>query len=130
MRELTFHIAVRISRLLRPTQPNSIDDRGVIEFIRENRIFRSQHRLEDAGVGVKAGRIQDCILALVKFRQLSFQLFVNVLRSADEPNRAQPGTVLVQRLFGKTDHLAVGLELLQEYLRFFYSKCDKQSTHS
>lgn len=72
MRELTFHIAVRISRLLRPTQPNSIDDRGVIEFIRENRIFRSQHRLEDAGVGVKAGRIQDCILALVKFRQLSF----------------------------------------------------------
>lgn len=50
---LTIEISMRIPKLLSLAEPDPVDDGRVVESIREHCVLRSEHGLEEAGVGVK-----------------------------------------------------------------------------
>ena len=60
-------------------------------------------RLEHAAVGVEAGRVQDGVLRVEEIRNSLFQLFVQVLGTADETDGGHAVSVGVHRFLGCFD---------------------------
>ena len=48
------HVAVAVSCALCLAQADSVDDAGVVQFIRDNAVFLGQQRFEQASIGVEA----------------------------------------------------------------------------
>ena len=67
-------------------KPDAVDDRGVIEFVRDDRVFGLHQRLEHAAVGVETRAVKDRVVQAQKGRDLRLQLAVHFLRAADEPH--------------------------------------------
>jgi len=88
-------------------QADPIDDRGVVESVGDDRAVLIQKGLEDPAIGVEAGSVENRVISLQELRDLLFQLFVDVLRAADEPNRAHPIAPLVQGPMGSLDDLGM-----------------------
>lgn len=57
---------MRVPVLLRLTEPDSVNDRSMVERVREHRVFWRQHGLEETGVGVEARPVEDRVFALVE----------------------------------------------------------------
>ena len=49
-----------------------------------------QKRFEQAAVGIEAGRVKYGVFFFQETRQGAFELLVQILRAADEPNRGKP----------------------------------------
>ena len=55
-----------------------------VKRVADQGVFRPQEGLEQPGVGVEAGRVQDSILGAHELGQAPLQLLVYVLGAADE----------------------------------------------
>mmetsp|Transcript_15771 Transcript_15771/g.61620 ORF Transcript_15771/g.61620 Transcript_15771/m.61620 type:complete len:316 (-) Transcript_15771:157-1104(-) len=92
------HVLVAVALGL--AEAHAVDDRRVVQLVRQDRVFRRQQGLEEACVGVEAAGIENAVLLAVEARHLSLQLLVDVLRAADEAHRAEAIAARVQRLLG------------------------------
>lgn len=88
-------------------KPDSIDDGRVVQSIADDGVLGSEDSLEEAGIGVEAAGKEDAIFMLVIVCNYFLQLLVNVLSSADEPNRAHAETMRVQGPFGCFDESGI-----------------------
>ena len=68
----------------------------MIQFIGYHRILVRQYRLEQTAIRVEAGGIEDRVLGPEKLADFSLELFVYLLRPADEANGRQSVTPLLK----------------------------------
>lgn len=61
-----------ITELLRLAESDAINNGGVVEGVREDRVFWSKHGLEETSVRVETWPVQDRILAIVEFGKTVF----------------------------------------------------------
>jgi hypothetical protein len=69
----------------------------VVELIAQDGVLWAEQHLEEAGVGVKARRVQDRVGRAVKGRDACLEPLVQVLRAADEAHRGEAKAVAVER---------------------------------
>mmetsp|Transcript_38072 Transcript_38072/g.95765 ORF Transcript_38072/g.95765 Transcript_38072/m.95765 type:complete len:240 (+) Transcript_38072:1486-2205(+) len=104
------HVHVLVAVAFRLAQSNTVDDGSVVELIRDDGVLRIEHDLEETGVRVKAGCVQDRILHAVELADLGLEFLVQILSTADETYGAQSKTMGVHGLFG---HLLQRLVIAQ-----------------
>jgi hypothetical protein len=93
------HVVVGIAETLRFTQTYAVDDRGMVQGIGNNRIFRAQQSFEQTAVGIETGGIQDRIFHTEELSEFLFKLLVAVLRTADKTYRGHAEAVAVHPRF-------------------------------
>jgi hypothetical protein len=79
---------MQVTKTLGFAEPDPIDDRSMVQFIRNNGILVVKKRFKHAAIGVKSRGIKDGILGSQELRDLGFQFFMNVLGSANEADAA------------------------------------------
>ena len=94
------HIVIAVAIALRPAQADTVDDAGVVQLIRDNRILLTQQGFEQAAVGIETGGVEDGILGAQKVAYCLLQLLVQGLGAADKPHRGHAITPLLQALRG------------------------------
>ena len=78
------HIVVLIAKSLRFGQPHAINDAGVIQGVRNDRILFPENSLEEPAIGVKTGRIKDGVLCTQILTDTMLKLLVERLGSTYE----------------------------------------------
>lgn len=66
------------------TESHSINDRSVIECVTDDKILRSVNGFEETCIGIEATGEENCVFSIVVCSDNLFQLFVNILSSADK----------------------------------------------
>ena len=97
------HVAIGESVALGLRQPDAIDDRGVVQRIRDDGVLLAEQRLEDGAVGVEAGGEEDGIIGAEVVRDATLKCEVQVGRAADEAHRRHAEAMGVQRLLRRGD---------------------------
>ena len=98
------HIHVLVAESARLAESDTINDGGMIELIRNDRIFCRQTSFEKPGIRVESGRVQDRIVEFVERSDFTFELLMDVLRTADEPHRAHSEAVRVKGILRRLDN--------------------------
>src|SRR6266446_6951354 len=93
------HVVVGVAQALRFAKPDAIDDAGVVKFVRDNGIFRSEQGLEQATVSIKARAIKDGVFHAQEFAEFGLELLMDALRAANEANTGHAVTPFVERFF-------------------------------
>ena len=101
------HVAVRVAVALGLAQADAVDDRGVVEGVRDDGVLRAEQGLEQAAVGIETRGVEDRVVGAEKVRNGSLELLVQVLRAADEPHAGETEAMIVQRLVGGGDDVRV-----------------------
>ena len=55
-------IVVAIAEALRFAEADAVNDAGVVEFVGDDGVLRSQQRLEEPAVGIEAGAVEKRVL--------------------------------------------------------------------
>ena len=97
------HVAVRVAQPARLAEPDPVDDRGVVELIRDDRVLLAEQRLEQAAVRVEAGAEEDRVVGTEELGQTLLELAVQRLGAADEADRGHAVAPAVERLVGRLD---------------------------
>jgi hypothetical protein len=79
----------------------------MVQGVGDDGVVLAQQRLEQAAVGVEAGRIQDGVVLAEEAGNLRLQLLVQVLGAADEAYRGHAEAVAVQCVLGRLDQVRV-----------------------
>ena len=79
----------------------------MVERIGDNRIFFRQQGFEESTVGIKTSRIEDGIFGAEEIRDDALQLFVRILRTADETYRSHAVTACIHACLGGFDEFFV-----------------------
>src|SRR5271163_4592093 len=90
------HVTITVTKFCRLAEPDAVDDAGMIQFVRDDSVFRLQDCLKQPAVGIEAGTIEDAVVRSQESAQSLFQLLVNGLRTTDEANTRQPITPILQ----------------------------------
>ena len=98
------HVGVAVAQPAGLAEPDAVDERGVVELVGDDRVLGAEQHLEDAAVGVEAGRVEDRRLGAEEVRQPRLELGVQGLRAADEAHAGHAEAPLVQRFCGGGDH--------------------------
>ena len=101
------HIVVGIAETLRFTQAHAVDDRRMVQRIRDNSVFRPQQRFKQAAVGIKARGVENRVFHTEEIRQFFLKLLMRVLGTADEAHRGHPEAVAVHAGFRRGDQFRV-----------------------
>ena len=91
------HVVVVVAVALRLAEPDAVDDRGVVERVGDDRVLLAEQRLEEAAVGVEAGRVEDGVLGAEEGREPGLERLVHLLGAADEADRGHAVAVAVER---------------------------------
>src|SRR5690625_3090667 len=91
-------------------EAHPIDDGRVVELIGNNGILRAKKGFKYSRISIKCCSIQDRIFHPEKFGYSLFQLFMNGLGAADEPNGRHAVAVRVNRVFGRLNYTRVRRE--------------------
>ena len=67
-----------VTILLRLAEADTVDDRSVVEFVRNDGVIGRQQDLEQSGVGVETARVENGIFATVELGYLLFQGLKNI----------------------------------------------------
>ena len=94
------HVVVGVAQAPRLAEPDAVDHRGVVEGIGDDRVLRPQQGLEQAGVGIEAGGIEDRILHPEKAGEALFERLVLLLGAADEAHRSHPVAIAIEGRLG------------------------------
>ena len=101
------HVGVGIAVTLGLAQAHAVDDRCVVEGIRDDGILFVENRTEKTTVGIEAGRIENGVFGVEIFRDGFLQLLVDVLGTADEAHRRHAEAALVHHVLGTFNQTAV-----------------------
>ena len=96
-------VAVVVAQALRLRQADAVDDARVVERVRDDRVLLAGQRLEQAAVGVEAGRIEDRVVGAEEGGEPALELAVHGLGAADEAYRGHAVAVAVERRVGGGD---------------------------
>ena len=91
------HVVVGVAEALGLGEPDAVDDRGVVQRVRNDRVLFDEQRLEQAAIGVEAGAVEDRVLHAEEARDPRLELLVLLLRAADEAHRGHAVAVAVER---------------------------------
>ena len=97
------HVRIGIAVPDRLAKTDAVNDGSVVERVGDDGILRGQQRLEDAAVGVETRSIEDGVLRMEEVGNSLFQLFVQILGSADEADGGHTVAALVHGLLGRVD---------------------------
>jgi hypothetical protein len=89
---------------LRFAEPDSVDDRRMIQLIRNDRILRTEESFKEPAVGIETGRIENRVFHAQKLAQLSLELLMHTLGAADEAHARESIPPSVERLVGRPVH--------------------------
>lgn len=81
----TGHVSMLVSIFLCFTQPDTIDDGGMIQFITNHCIFRCEQSFEQSCIRIETTDIRNGVFAFMELRNLAFQFFVYILETIREP---------------------------------------------
>ena len=101
------HVVVGVAEPLRLAQAHAVDDGGVVQRIRDDRVLGAQEALEQTRVGVETTGEEDRVFHAQEIAQPLFQTLVGKLGAADEPDRRHAESVFAQRLPGGLDQPGV-----------------------
>ena len=101
------HVGIGVAVTHRLREPHAVDDRGVVQRIRDDGVLLREERFENAAVGVEAGGVENRVLRAEIIGDRTFQLLVNILAAADEPHRRHAETPFVHGPFGRFDQAFV-----------------------
>ena len=101
------HVVIGIAEALRFAQTYAVDNGGMVQCVRNDRVFCTQQRLKQTSVGVKAGGVQNRIFHAQEISQLLLKLLVAVLRAADKAHGGHTKPVGVHAVFGGGNQLRV-----------------------
>jgi hypothetical protein len=101
------HVVVPVAVPLRLAQPDAVDDRGVIELVRDDRVLLAEEHFEEAAVRIETGRIENRVVRSEELRHCALELLVEILRSADEPHGREAQTSGMHRVARRFDELLV-----------------------
>ena len=93
------HVGIGVTEALGLAESNPVNDRRMVQCVRNDRIFCTQKRLEHSGIGVKTGREEDRVVMAKEGREPPFKLAVDVLGAADKADRGHAVAVGVKRRF-------------------------------
>ena len=96
-------VAVRVPESRGLAEPDPVDDRRVVEGVRDDGIIWSEQRLEEPAVRVEARAEQDRVVGAEKRRQPFLELLVQRLCPADEPHRRHSESPALERVAGRLD---------------------------
>src|SRR5690606_3906198 len=77
-------------------QANAVNDRGMVEGVGDNGVLLTQQRLEETGIRIEAGGVEDRILHAEEARYLRLELLVLLLRAADEADGSHAVAIAVE----------------------------------
>jgi hypothetical protein len=90
-------------------EANTVDDRGVVELVRVETVRLLQDCREEPFVCVPTGHVEDRVFGPEEGSDLGLELFVQLLRAADETYGGQARTPTVDRLLLRlTDPRVIG----------------------
>ncbi len=78
----TFHVLVLVPPPLGLAESDAVDDRGVVELVRDDGVFLADQLLEDSGVGVKAAGVKDGILLAMEAGDLALNVLQESINGA------------------------------------------------
>ena len=82
---------------------HTIDNRGMVQRIRYNRIVFAEQRFEKPAVRVETRAVKNRIFRSEILGYLSFELLVQILRTADKTNGRHAVPTMIHRLFSRFD---------------------------
>ncbi len=80
------HVPVRVDLAARPREPHAVDDRGVVEGVRDEQVRLAGNDGQDAGVGREARLEDEGSLDALEGGQVVLELFVEGHRAGDRPH--------------------------------------------
>src|SRR5690349_4755716 len=89
------------------TKTNAINDGSMVELIGNDGVLLVVQGLKNATIGIKCSHVQDCVLSTQKGRYLFFQLFMNILCTANKTYTAHAITPEVNVFFSSFNHLGM-----------------------
>nr|GEU28576.1 hypothetical protein [Tanacetum cinerariifolium] len=98
------HVVVSVAQARGLAQADAVNDRGVVQGVRNNGVVLVEQRFEHAAVGVEGGCVQDGVFGAEEGRDRAFQLLVHGLRAADETHRRQAVAVFFGGVDGRLRH--------------------------
>src|SRR5207237_7017025 len=93
------HVVMLVTKALRFTEPDAVDDRGVIQFIADDRVFVGENGFKKAAIRVERTRVKNRFLSPKKSRERGFELLVNVLGAANETDTGHSQAMIVEGFF-------------------------------
>ena len=88
-------------------EPDAVDDGRVVQRVGDDRVLLVEERLEQAAVGVEAGRVEDRVLGPEEARDGRLELLVDVLGAADEPDAREAEAPPLEPVPGGPDEVGV-----------------------
>src|SRR5262249_54998608 len=101
------HVIVSVTEAVGLAQAHSVDDAGVIQLVRQDRVFFSKDRLEEPTVGVPARRVKDRVVLAEEAGNGSFKSLVQILGATDESHGGQTIPVMVETFVSSGDESGV-----------------------
>ena len=101
------HIVILVAPALGFAQPYTIDNGGVIQFVRNNSVFFTKNGFKKTAIGIEAGGIEDGILHAYKAGNTAFQFLMDALRAADEADGGKTKAPFIIRSLGGVDQLLI-----------------------
>ena len=101
------HVTVRITVAHSLAQTHAVDDRGMVEGIRDDRILFGEQRFEQTAVGIEASGIEDGIFGSEEIRDDTLEFFVGVLCTTNETHRCHTVTTCIHAVLGCLDEFRV-----------------------
>jgi hypothetical protein len=84
------HVAVGVALALGPAEADPVDDRGVVERVRDDHVGIVEERLEETAVGVEAGCVEHRVVHAEERGDGRLEIFVDGLGAADEAHAREP----------------------------------------
>ena len=101
------HVTVGITVTHCLAKTHTIDDRRMVERIRDDRILFRQQRFEKSSVGIKTSGIKDRVFRSEEIGDDALEFLVGVLRTADKTHRRHTITARIHTGFSGLDKLFV-----------------------
>lgn len=94
------HVHVSVASSFSLAQPDAIDYGGVVESIADDGVFWSKDGFKKAGVGVESAGEEDRVFKVIVVGDGLFELLMDVLGAADEPDRAHSEPMRIESVLG------------------------------
>ena len=86
-------------------QTNTVDDRSVVQLVRDHSVLSVEQSLEETSVGIETRGVQNAILHSVELGNQVLQLLVHIGGSANETHRGESESMGIQSLLGSLDQI-------------------------
>ena len=102
-----FHVVVLVTESLSLAETDAVDDGGVVQLVGDDCIIGTEQCLEQTGVSVEAGCVQDGVICTQEVGDCLLQVLVDLLCAADETDGGQTEAPVVVAVLSSFDQSGV-----------------------